>query len=130
MATRTPPPPPPPTTLGAAPALEELASGQRLIIYAILVNIAAVAVRMAVGNEWTVVAPVALVAAVLAINGLLRLASGLGYSPVHKLGLIVLAFVPLLSLVMLAMLSDRATKRLRAAGYRVGLFGASPRRGS
>ncbi|MDQ3954330.1 MAG: hypothetical protein M3285_02110, partial [Actinomycetota bacterium] len=60
-----------------------------------------------------------------ALFGLLRLGSGLGYSSAQKAVLVVLAFVPLASLAMLAIVNGRATKALKAAGYKVGFFGAT-----
>lgn len=95
-----------------------------MLIVAILGNIAIALVRAALGDNWAVIGPLALVAAGVAIGGLLRLSHGLGYPEWKKVVLVLLAFVPLLNLVMLAMVSDRATKALRAGGYEVGLFGA------
>jgi hypothetical protein len=37
----------------------------------------------------------------------------------------VLMFVPLVNLIVLLVVSGRATRALRGAGYRVGLLGAS-----
>jgi hypothetical protein len=37
----------------------------------------------------------------------------------------VLMFVPLVGLIVLLVLNSKATAKLRAAGYRVGLLGAS-----
>lgn len=114
MATEQPVPP-------ADPLIEDVASGQRLIIYAILINLAAVALSAAVGD---IAGLLALVGVFLAIWGLLRLATGLRYSLGVKIILIVLAFIPLVSLVMLLVVNGRATKALREAGYHVGLLGA------
>jgi hypothetical protein len=60
----------------------------------------------------------------LAIVGLYRLASGLGYSTGVKVLLFVLMIVPLVSLVTLFYLNSKATPLLRRAGYKVGLLGA------
>ncbi len=98
-----------------------------MLIIAIAVYIAAMVVRGASGGKWAIVLPVAVTAAGIAVAGVLRVASGLGYSSAQQALLVLLAFVPLASLVMLAMVNARATKALRAAGYRVGFFGASRR---
>lgn len=103
--------------------MDDVASGQRIIILAILVNLVAAVLRVSLGEVWALAVVVA--AGIAAIVGLLRLATGLGYSSGTKVLLVVLAFVPLASLVMLAMLNQRATKALRAAGYEVGFFGAT-----
>jgi len=102
-------------------SIEEVASGQRLIIYSILVNLGTFVLRILVGD---IGALLGIVAIVLAIVGLLKLASGLGYSVGVKILLIVLAFIPLINILMLVMVNARATSALRAAGYTVGLLGA------
>lgn len=104
--------------------LEDVAAGQRMLILAIAANVGFGVMRGALGDNWAVLGPLALVATGVAIGGLLRLSHGLGYPEWKKIVLVFLAFVPLLNLVMLAMVSDRATKALRAGGYEVGLFGA------
>jgi len=37
---------------------------------------------------------------------------------------VILLFIPVLNIVILLILSSRATRALRQAGYRVGFFGA------
>ncbi|HEX2058959.1 MAG TPA: hypothetical protein VHI71_11400 [Actinomycetota bacterium] len=122
----SPPPPPPPARRGRPPdsALEDVAAGQRMLILAIVVNVVAGVLRGAVGDNWAVIGPVVLVAAGVAIGALLRLTHALGFSEWKKVALVLLAFVPLVNLVMLAMVNERATKALRAGGYEVGLLGA------
>ncbi|MEQ1512560.1 MAG: hypothetical protein ABL934_07765 [Lysobacteraceae bacterium] len=101
--------------------VEEIAAGQKLVIYAILTYFLAAASRMAIGPLAFVVV---LVALGLAIAGTLKLGSGLGFSTVNKAICVVLMFVPLVGLIMLLVLNTKATSRLRAAGYTVGLLGA------
>ena len=108
--------------------MDEVAKGQRMLILAILVNLGALVLRGALGNNWGVIGPVAAIAVVAAIIGLLRLATGLGYPAWKQALLVILVFVPLISLLMLAMVNGRATKALRAAGYKVGFFGATGKR--
>lgn len=101
-----------------------------MLIVAILIYIVAVILAGALDMSWTIVTPVGAIAAVTAILGLLRLTTALGYSAGAQIALFILAFVPLASLVMLGMVNARATKTLRAGGYHVGFFGASPKGGA
>jgi hypothetical protein len=101
--------------------VEEIAAGQKLVIYAIMTYFLAAAARMAIGPFAFLIV---LVALGLAIVGTLKLGSGLGFSTVNKAICVVLMFVPLVGLIMLLVLNSKATSRLRAAGYTVGLLGA------
>lgn len=92
---------------------------------AIAAYIAAGIVFGASGGTVAIMVPVAVIAGGIAIAGLLRVSAGLGYSSMTQAALFVLVFVPLVGLVTVAMVNERATKALRAGGYRVGLFGAS-----
>lgn len=102
--------------------IERVASAQKLIIYSILAYFAAMAVRALLGPIGLVVL---LGALLMGIVGTFRLCSSLGYSLPAKVILMVLMFVPLVSVLVLLVLNRKATERLRAAGYRVGLLGAS-----
>jgi len=104
--------------------LNRVASGQRLVIFALLASIAAVGLQVAVGDIAIVVS---LAASVVAIVGVVRLAGGLGSSGVGRFFYAVVMLVPLVNLVVMLILSSRATRALRAAGYRVGFLGASQR---
>ena len=102
--------------------IEQVASVQKLIIFSILAYFAGAAARTFLG-------PIGLLlvlgAVLMGLIGTFRLCSGLGYSMLVRVILIVLMFVPLVSLVVLLVLNARATARLRAAGYHVGLLGAT-----
>ena len=102
--------------------IEAIAGGQKLVIYAILVYFLAAASRVAIGPLAILIA---LVALGLAIAGILKLGAGMAFSTLTKIVCVVLMFVPLVGLIMLLVLNSKATTRLRAAGYRVGLLGAS-----
>lgn len=102
--------------------IEQVASAQKLIIYGILAYFAAAAIRAGMGPVGLLVA---LGALVMGLIGTYRLCSGLGYSMITKIILMVLMFLPLIGLIVLLVLNSRATSKLRAAGYRVGLLGAS-----
>jgi hypothetical protein len=102
--------------------IEEIASGQKLVIYAILVNIAAIALQLVIGR---IAGVLGLVALVMSILGVLRLASGMSMAVASKVLLIVAMFIPLVGLITLLVLNSRATRHLTSAGYKVGLLGAS-----
>ncbi|GLQ47946.1 hypothetical protein GCM10007862_29970 [Dyella lipolytica] len=103
--------------------LDQAASGQKLIIYSILLNFVAIAGQHAFGV--LLMSLVSIAALVMAIIGILRLSSGLGYSTGSKVLLIIGCFIPLINLIIMLVLSMKATSRLREAGYKVGLLGAS-----
>jgi hypothetical protein len=102
--------------------IEQVASAQKLIIYSILAYFAAAAIRAALGPVGLLVA---LGALLMGLVGTYRLCSGLGFSMASRVVLMVLMFVPLVSLLVLLVLNAKATGKLRAAGYTVGLLGAS-----
>jgi hypothetical protein len=111
---------PPPVTASDA-SIEDVASGQRMIILAIVLNIAANILVREVGLIWGLIG---IAAIVLAIVGLMRLADGLHYSAGAKIGLVILMLIPVVSLITLLIVNVRANRSLREAGYKVGLFGA------
>ncbi len=107
---------------GAA-SLTELARGQKLLIYAILINIAAIVLRSALS---TVVAGIlGLVTLALAIMGIFGMAAALRFSSAVKVLLTLSMLVPFVNLIVMLFLNVRATKVLKAGGYKVGLLGAS-----
>lgn len=116
--------------------LEKIRSGQRLVVWAMLLYFGLGALSVLVGEGTSLVAIITmtvlglafLIAMIaLALIGLLRIWSGLGTAVIFRILLFLLLFVPLVGLLVLASSSARATKRLRANGYRVGLLGAGPR---
>jgi hypothetical protein len=58
--------------------------------------------------------------------GIVRLGSAFRHSTTRKIVYMVLGFVPLANLVLYVVQSVRATRMLRAAGWKVGLLGARP----
>jgi len=118
-------PPSGPSGVSLGRGLAQVASGQRLIIYGILLNLLSLIVKATAGNVAGLAA--AIVATVVALVGLFRLASGMGYAVGWRVLLAVLMVIPLIGLITLVVLNSRATKALRAGGYRVGLLGASRR---
>ncbi len=101
--------------------LDDVASGQKLAIYAILLYFAAAGLQMVIG-------PLAylLVLACLGMSwvGIYRISRGLGHAPWWRIVLLLLMLIPLVGLLVLVSLNARATSKLREAGYTVGLLGA------
>lgn len=105
-----------------AEEVEKVKKGQKLIIYAILINLSAYLVQMAVGQ---VAVLVTLASTIVALVGLYYLSKGLGMSILTKIFVLILLFIPLLNILTMLVINSKATARLRAAGYKVGLLGAS-----
>lgn len=102
--------------------LDRIASAQKLVIYALLAYLAGMFLRAAIGPAAILLW---LAALVMGLVGSFRLCSSLGFSTPVKVILMLLLFVPLVSLIVLLVLNGKATRRLRDAGYRVGLLGAT-----
>ena len=103
--------------------LQQIASGQKLIIYSIILNFVTIALQRSSGG---LALAASLVAIVMSFIGILRLCGGFGYSTGAKVLLVIGSFIPLVNLVILVVLSMKATGRLREADYKVGLLGTSP----
>jgi hypothetical protein len=103
--------------------IEKVAGGQRLVIWGILVNIAAWGLQLAISPFLGLL--LSLGAIGLSLVGIFRLATGMGYATAVKILLLVAMLVPIVNVLLLLTVNARATRRLRAAGYRVGLLGAS-----
>lgn len=101
--------------------LDDVASGQKLVIYAILLYFGAALLR-------TVVGPIVLLAFLICIamswTGIYKITRGLDYPVWGRIALLLLMLIPLVGLLVLVSLSSKATTRLRNAGYSVGLMGA------
>ena len=102
--------------------MHDVAIGQRLMILAIVVNVVAYILSRAVDPIIGLI--VAVGALVLALVGIIRATSGLGFSMPRKAIYVIGLFVPVVALIVLAAVSAEATKALRANGYKVGFFGA------
>jgi hypothetical protein len=105
--------------------MNRVASGQRLLIAALIASLVAASIRTGVN-------PVAgllfgLVAAVMSIVGVLRIDGGLQGSVLSRIFYVVAMLLPLINLIIMFTLNMRATKALRAAGYHVGFLGAKQR---
>jgi hypothetical protein len=102
-------------------SLDDVAYGQKKVIYAILLYFAAAFGAKLIG---LLVLFALLGCIVLSWTGIYQITRGLGYAMWWRLLLLILMLVPLVGLLVLVMLSSRATARLRDAGYEVGLIGA------
>lgn len=101
--------------------LDDVAYGQKKVIYAILLYLAAVgliqflgffslaALLISIGMSWA---------------GIYKITRGLKYPFWLRLVLLALMLLPLVGLLVLLFLSNRATARLKQAGFSVGLLGA------
>lgn len=102
--------------------IKKVASGQKLIILAILVNLVSTVLQFTVHPY---LGALGLIGSVMAIIGLIRMMSGLK-KPVALVVVMCFAMlIPVLNLLVLLSQNAQATKALRNAGYEVGLFGAS-----
>lgn len=110
------------STAATADDITKVASGQKLIIYGILIYLLAIGLQFAVGPA---AALLIFATMFLGIFGIIRLAVGFGYSVISIILLIIGSFIPLVGLIILLVLNAKATKALRANGYTVGLLGAS-----
>lgn len=107
---------------GSQDSVERMASGQKLIILAIVLNLLGVALHGWVGGS---AVGVMIIAFFLSLAGAFRLGAGLGLSLAARVGIVALLLVPIANVAVLLTLSASATRRLRAAGWKVGLFGAT-----
>jgi len=116
----------PKAALGGVDATEDtekVKSGQKLLIYAILLNFVTMALQAAGVPLLGLLVVVAALG--MSLVGIFRVASGMGSGIALKILLVILMFVPLVNLITLLILNSRATKLLREAGY--GAVRVSPR---
>ena len=102
--------------------LNRVAAGQRLVIIALLISIGSIALQAASPALGLIGS---LLGSLVAIIGIVRLAGALGSGVLARILYAIAMLVPLINLLIMVLLSTRATKQLRAGGYRVGLLGAS-----
>lgn len=105
----------------AGEKVQKMIGGQKLLLYAMLVFIGA--------NILSSRVPILglamfLAAAVMAVFGLAKVCSALGYHVVSTVLLCVTMIIPLLNLIILFVVNRQATARIREAGFEVGLMGA------
>ena len=102
------------------------ASGQKMVIYSILLNFVLRGVeRGTLLLEWMLIV-LSIVVGIYAMVGVVKLCSGLEKTQGQKILFMALSFLPFANLLALVYLSHTASKALRAAGWTVGLLGARP----
>lgn len=106
---------------GPGPQLDDLASGQKFAIYAILLYFAMLALRAFIGPAALLLYMACLV---LAAVGIYRMARGLEWHMWRRVLALICSLLPLVGLLILLRLNFRATSTLKASGYSVGLLGA------
>jgi len=104
--------------------LNRIARGQRHVIFALLVQLVAYALARGAPQMGLLIVMAAFVYAVAAV---VQLSAALGFSVASRVLLCIGLLIPLVSLLVLAVLSSRASQRLRAGGFKVGFLGAKPR---
>ena len=108
------------------PELREIARNHRLLLWSILAAILANLSRFYLGNQ-----PIGLVvylaAAGFQIFALYKLGRALQLSVIWIVVFILGLFVPILGLLLLLLMHDRAMKVMKAAGISVGFMGADPK---
>ena len=120
---------------------ESIRSGQRLLLIGILgmlvsyVLVFYVIVPIALGQLpgglkedpllFQIARCVFFPALILSVIGICYISQGLRFRLVSCIGLSLLLLVPLISLISLLIINSKATDHLRAAGYKVRLFGAN-----
>jgi hypothetical protein len=102
------------------------ASGQKIAIYCILLNVGLQGVSRNQALPALVLLALSCLVGIFALIGVVRICSGLGKSQNAKIRFMVAAFVPLMNVITLVYLSVKTTRELRRAGWRVGLLGARP----
>jgi hypothetical protein len=105
--------------------LNRIASNQRVVIYAVAVSLLTNPLRAVIGDAGLLLS---FIAGLAALIGAIRLASALGFAMWLRVVYAIFMIIPLINLLAMLSLSSRTTKQLRAGGYRVGLFGAKPRK--
>lgn len=104
--------------------VDGLIMGQKMVIFAILMNFAANGIMVAAPKLFLVGILVALVALVLSLVGIVKLSHSLGFHVAVSVVVGILMFIPCISLIVLLVLNSRATAKIKEAGYKVGLLGA------
>ncbi len=100
----------------------QIASGQRLLILSIAGSYLFSNISKDLNFAWAIFFLLAVF--VMTTTGWLRLAKGLRLAPLSRALLLLACYLPVVNLVVLVVMNRRANRRLRDAGYKVGLFGA------
>lgn len=110
--------------LNEAARAEQVCSGQKLAIWAILLNLISIPLIL-VPEVQLLRAPIVLVALILAVLGLVRMSRALGINLMVIVLMALAMVIPMVNLVILLVINARSTRFLRDHGYTVGMFGAT-----
>ncbi|MFZ6768991.1 hypothetical protein ACO0LM_18175 [Undibacterium sp. Di26W] len=106
-----------------------IASGQRLFIFGIVLSLFLGSwsknANMFDRTELIISVFLCLLLAGTGLFGFFRMAKGFAWSGLTKLVMLVLSCVPIVNLFTFLFMNRKANSRLKAEGYKVGLFGAS-----
>lgn len=106
---------------GLSEKTQKVAKAQRLLLISILVNLLGNALLRLEALPWLVLLPVALATLAFSLGCVHRLSKALGIAPLPWLLAMV---VPLVNLIGLVILNQKATVFLKGQGLKVGLMGA------
>lgn len=109
--------------LAAELRLSQAAKGQKAVIYSIVLNMVLGGVGRSNTLPILVLMALSVAVAIYALVGVVRMCSGLEKTQGKKIAFMVVTFVPLLNLIALLRLSGQTSRRLRDAGWSVGLLG-------
>ena len=101
-----------------------LSRGQKIVIYSIILNFVLRAFAQTHAAADWVIYVLYFCTAAYSLLGVLKICSGLEKSQGMKILFMVLSYFPLINLIALVYLNVQATRRLRQAGWTVGLLGA------
>jgi hypothetical protein len=112
--------------------LNNVKTGQKFVIYAILLNLVTLFFQFLSRQEGMqpvllLAIPIALGALGLSLFGMYRLTAGLGYELGWRILFCVFMVIPCVGLIVLLVMNSKATNILRAHGFKVGLLGAKKR---
>ncbi|OCQ96692.1 hypothetical protein AMR42_02675 [Limnothrix sp. PR1529] len=105
--------------------LQRIAKDHRLLLWSILAGLIAILVRFLIGDEltsWILY----LAAGIFQVVALYKLGRSLKLSIVWMTLLVIGLFIPLLGLLILLLVHDKAMKAMKSAGVPVGFMGADP----
>ena len=110
------------------PDPDRVAKGYRVLMFAFVVLVVAVILdmNMTAGSGTRLLSyTLTLTFLIVSIVGSVMICRALGYSIVAVIACAIAMFIPLVDLLVMLLLAQRAMKVMRAAGYKIGFIGAS-----
>ncbi|WP_139350477.1 hypothetical protein [Rhodanobacter sp. B04] len=102
-----------------------LARGQRMVMTAIAGYFIAVAVAVNVPRFSSIPFPVLGILLLLGFLGVLDICNGLEYKPLKKYLCLASMLLPFANVAIILVLNYKANRKLKHAGFHVGIFGAT-----